>query len=146
MPPLLTSKEVKDRNCFEALIHSHMIPKVIHWLLIQIFLRIHWSLWAILKTSKKVYKVRFFDMEKFLYSKSYSIHYTLRYNTNVKKICFRHDKRYKKCPLFSLRFLYEVKHKVRLSKTIRGFFHVRFRHVFIKVYIFVQQNAWTLWL
>ena len=47
---------------------------------------------------------------------------------------------------FDLRFLYELKHKVRLSKTICGIFHFRFRFVFIKVYIFVQQNTWTLWL
>ena len=45
---------------------------------------------------------------------------------------------------FNLRFLYELKHKVRLSKTVRGIFHLRFRFVFIKVYIFVQQNAWAL--
>ena len=45
---------------------------------------------------------------------------------------------------FNLRFLYELKHKVRLSKTVCGIFHLRFRFVFIKVYIFVQQNAWTL--
>ena len=45
---------------------------------------------------------------------------------------------------FDLRFLYELKHKVRLSKTVCGIFHFRFRFVFIKVYIFVQQNAWTL--
>ena len=45
---------------------------------------------------------------------------------------------------FNLRFLYELKHKVRLSKTVCGIFHFRFRFVFIKVYIFVQQNAWTL--
>ena len=45
---------------------------------------------------------------------------------------------------FNLRFLYELKHKVRLSKTICGNFHFRFRLVFIKVYIFVQQNAWSL--
>ena len=44
---------------------------------------------------------------------------------------------------FNLRFLYELKHKVRLSKTICRTFHFRFRFVFIKVYIFVQQNAWT---
>ena len=31
----------------------------------------------------------------------------------------------------NLRFLYELKHKVR------------FRFIFIKVYIFAQQNAWT---
>ena len=45
---------------------------------------------------------------------------------------------------FNLRFLYELKHKVRLSKTVCGIFHFRFRFVFIKVYVFVQQNAWTL--
>ena len=45
---------------------------------------------------------------------------------------------------FNLRFLYELKHKVRLSKIVCGIFHFRFRFVFIKVYIFVQQNAWTL--
>ena len=37
---------------------------------------------------------------------------------------------------FNLRFLYELKHKVRLSKTDCGIFHFRFRCVFIKVYIF----------
>ena len=47
---------------------------------------------------------------------------------------------------FNLRFLHELKHKVRLSKTVCGIFHFRFRFVFIKVYIFVQQNSWTLWL
>ena len=46
---------------------------------------------------------------------------------------------------FNLRFLYELKHKVRFSKTVScEIFHFRFRFVFIKVYIFVQQNAWIL--
>ena len=45
---------------------------------------------------------------------------------------------------FNLRFLYELKHKVHLFKTVCGIFHLRFRFVFIKVYIFDQQNAWTL--
>ena len=27
-----------------------------------------------------------------------------------------------------------------------GFFHFQFRFVFNKVYVFFQQNAWTLWL
>ena len=44
---------------------------------------------------------------------------------------------------FNLRFLYELKRKVRLSKTVWGIFHFRFCFIFIKVYIFVQQNAWT---
>ena len=46
---------------------------------------------------------------------------------------------------FNLRFLYELKHEVRLSKTLSGIFHFQFRFVFIKVYIFVQQNTWILW-
>ena len=47
---------------------------------------------------------------------------------------------------FNLWFLYELKYKVCLSKIVCGIFHFRFRFVFIKVYVFVQQNAWTLWL
>ena len=45
---------------------------------------------------------------------------------------------------FNLRFLYELKHKARLSETVCRSFHFQFRFVFIKVYIFIQQNAWTL--
>ena len=47
---------------------------------------------------------------------------------------------------FNLQFLYELEHKVRLSKTVCGIFHFRFCFIFIKVYIFVQENAWYLWL
>ena len=47
---------------------------------------------------------------------------------------------------FDLRFFYELKHKVRLSKTVCGILHFQFRFVFIKVYICVQQDAWKLWL
>ena len=42
---------------------------------------------------------------------------------------------------FNLRFLYELKHEVRLSKILCEIFHFRFRFVFIKVYIFVQRDA-----
>ena len=45
---------------------------------------------------------------------------------------------------FNLRSLYELKHKVRLSKTVCGIFHFRFHFIFTKVCIFVQQNTWTL--
>ena len=45
---------------------------------------------------------------------------------------------------FNLRFLYELKYKVHLSKAVYGIFHFRFRFVFVKVYIFVQQNASAL--
>ena len=44
---------------------------------------------------------------------------------------------------FNLRVLYELKDKVRLSKTVCGTFHFRFRFVFIRVYVFAQQNAWN---
>ena len=46
--------------------------------------------------------------------------------------------------IFNLRFLYELKHKVHLSKTVCGIFHLWFHFVFIKVYSIVKQNAWTL--
>ena len=45
---------------------------------------------------------------------------------------------------FTLRLLYELKHKVSFSKPVCGIFDFRFRFVLIKVYIFVRQNAWTL--
>ena len=45
---------------------------------------------------------------------------------------------------FNLRFLCKLKDKVRLSKTACGICPFRFHLVFIKIYIFVQQNAWTL--
>ena len=43
----------------------------------------------------------------------------------------------------NLGFLYELKHKVRLSETVCWIFSFQFRFLFIKVYIFVQENAWT---
>ena len=42
---------------------------------------------------------------------------------------------------FNLRFLNELKHKVRLSKAVCGIFHFRYCFGFIKVHIFIQQNA-----
>ena len=45
---------------------------------------------------------------------------------------------------FNLGFLSELKQKLRLTKAVCGVFRFRFRFVFIKVYTFVQQNAWTL--
>ena len=46
--------------------------------------------------------------------------------------------------IFNLRFLYELRHKFCLSKTVYGIFHFQFHFVFFSVYIFVKQNAWTL--
>ena len=44
---------------------------------------------------------------------------------------------------FNSRFLYELKHKLRLSKTVCVIFHFPFRLIFIKVYVFVQQKVGT---
>ena len=48
-------------------------------------LRIHWRLSMIFKTSYKVFEVIFFICKSMYILKVYSIHYALRYNTNVKK-------------------------------------------------------------
>ena len=73
--------------------------------------------------------------------KVYSIHYTLRSNTNVKKISKINGTKIalfflSRAPThhsftFSLGLLYEMKHKVRFSKTISRIFHFRFCFVFI---------------
>ena len=39
---------------------------------------------------------------------------------------------------------YKLKYKVRLLKTVSGIFDFQFRLAFIKAYIFVQQNEWTI--
>ena len=44
---------------------------------------------------------------------------------------------------FNSQFLYKLKHKVHLSKTVYGIFHFRFGLTFIKAYVFVQQQVWT---
>ena len=44
---------------------------------------------------------------------------------------------------FNLRFLHELRHKFRLSKTVCDFFHFQFRFVFIKFNTFVQEKART---
>ena len=84
----------------------------------------------------------------------YSKHYTLRYNAKknpldkingTKNVLFflleapaHHSF------TFNSQFLYELKHNVCLSKTVCGIFHFQFRSAFVKVNIFVQQNALTL--
>ena len=45
---------------------------------------------------------------------------------------------------FDSRFLYELQHIIRLSKRVCWIFRFRNRLDFIKVYVFVQQKAWTL--
>ena len=95
----------------------------------------------------------FFDMLKFVYSESVFNTVYIEVKHKCLKISFGQSNRYQNCPLFlsrapthhsftfNLRFLYELKHKVRLPKTMCGIFHFRFGFVFIKVYIFALQNA-----
>ena len=45
---------------------------------------------------------------------------------------------------FNSRFLYELKQKVHLSKSMCRVFHFWFRLVFIKIYIFVKEKPWSL--
>ena len=46
--------------------------------------------------------------------------------------------------IFNLRFLFELEHKIRVSKILCVIWHFRFRFVFNKVYTIVRQNAYTL--
>ena len=43
---------------------------------------------------------------------------------------------------FNLRFLYELEHKVRLSKTVCGIFHFRFRFILLKfIFLFNKMHG-----
>ena len=120
-------------------------------------LRIHWRLSTIVKT-KKEYEVIFFWYVKVCIFWKW-IQYTIHWDksTNVNKNSFRQNKQYIECCFFfcelqlisftfNLWLLYELKLKVSLSKTVCGILHFLFHLIFIVVYIFAQQNAWTLWL
>ena len=99
-------------------------------------LRIHWRLLTILKISNKCLK------SCFLICKTIYI---------LNRLCIEiKHKRLKNLPwtkwtlqkmhsfAFNSRFLFALKHKVHLSKTVCGVLHFQFRLVLIKVYIFVQ--------
>ena len=82
----------------------------------------------ILKTSKQVYDVMFSDIKKYVYSESvFSALYIKIKHIYPKKTSLGQTKGDKKYALshhsFTVRFLYELKHKVRLSKTACGIFH-----------------------
>ena len=119
-------------------------------------LKIHWRLSK--NKQKSVWSNVFWYVKAWVFWKciSYTIHWDKRrmskklpldkINGTKNALFFLSQVPTKNGFTFNLRFLYELKHKVCLSKTVCGIFHFRFRFVFIKVYIFVQQNAWTLWL
>ena len=98
------------------------------------YLRIHWRLSTILEASNKSVWSNIFWYVK------------VCTKVMVQKIPFSWQAPTHHSFTFNLRFLYELKYKVSLSKTVCGIFHFRFRFDFIKVCIFVQQNTWTLWL
>ena len=119
----------------------------------QNYLRIHWRLLTILKTSKKVYEVMYFDTQK-VYIFWKFVHYTIHWHETQMLKAFPLDKIngtknafffLSRTPAdhrftFNLWFLYGLKYKVCLSK------NVRFRFVFIKVSIFFSIKNRTLWL
>ena len=119
-------------------------------------LRIHWKLSMILKTSNEsVWSDVFWSVKGCIFSKciQYAIHWDIlkefssdKINCTKNAIFFLSRVPTNQSYTFNLRFLNKLKHKIRLSKTVSGIFHFRFCFVFIKVYIFVQQNAWSLWL
>ena len=122
---------------------------------LAISIRIHWKLSTILKTSNEsVWTNVFWYIKVCIFCKC--IEYTILWDKTQMLKKFPSDKIngtknalffLSRSPThhsftFNLRFLYE--HKVRLFKTVCEIFHFRFRFIFIKVYTFVQQNAWNL--
>ena len=115
-------------------------------------LRIHWRFSTILKTSIKMLWIFWYVKVCIFWL------YTLRLNTNVKKISSVRNKCYKKCPFFFFRelqfitvlfLIYDsyMSWSTRfVSETVCGILHFLFRFVFIKVYIFGRQNAYSLTL
>ena len=99
----------------------------------------------------------FFDMYKYLYSESVLNTLDTEMKHKMLKKILSHKINGLKNALFlllrapnhhsftfNLRFFYELKYKVRLFKYVCEILHFPFRFIFIKVYIFLQQNAWTL--
>ena len=122
-------------------------------------LKIHWRLLTILKTINKILWFNVFQHVKvciFWKCTQYTIHWDKtkmlkkfpsdKINGTKNALFFLSQVPAHHSSTFNLWFLYESKHKIRLSKIMFGIFHFQFRFVFIKIYIFVQQNAWTLWL
>ena len=99
---------------------------------------------------QKCMKQNFLTYKSIYVLKVYSVHYTLRQNTNMGKTLHKNALFFlSRAPThhsftFNSQFLYGLKHKVHPSKSACGIFHFRFCLVFIKVYIFVQQKTWTL--
>ena len=113
-------------------------------------LRIHWRLLTILETRRKfAWSNVFWYVKVYLFweCNQYTIHWDKtqmlknfpsdKINGTKNVLFFLSRAPTHQSFTFNLRFLSELKHKVRLSYTVCGTFHFRFRLVFIKVYIFV---------
>ena len=111
-------------------------------------LRIYWYLFTILKTSSnfKTYSESVFNTLYIKIKKNSKKIFLDKVNVAKSALSFLSRAQTHPSFTFNLLFLYELNHDVRLSETICEIFHFRFHFVFIKVYIFVQQNVWTLWL
>ena len=117
-------------------------------------LKIHWRLSTILKNKQKsVWSNVFWYVKACVFWKciSYTIHWDKtqmskkfpldKINCTKNAFVFLSQAPTHQGFTFNLRFLYKLKHKVRLLELICGISHCRFRFVFIEVYIFVQQNV-----
>ena len=89
----------------------------------------------------------FFNMYKYVYSESVFnpiyIQYTKKFpsdkiNGTKNALFFRLRAPTHHSFTFNLRFSYELKDRVRVSKTVCGIFHFRVLFIFIKFYNFVQ--------
>ena len=128
-------------------------------LMMPLTLRIHWRLSTILESSNKsVWSNVFWSVKVCIFWKcvQYTIHWEKtqilkkfplnKINGTKNALFFLSWATTHHNFTFNLQFLYELKHKIFLSKSVCGIFLFRFRFVFIKVFIFVQQNVWTLWI
>ena len=146
-------------NSLHTLTSLNNKQTVIHNFFIYSTLRIYWRLSTILKANNKsVWSNVFWYGKVCIFWKC--IQYTIHWDKTKMLKKFPSDKIngtknalffLSRAPThhsftFNLRFLYELKHKIHLSKTVWGIFHFRFCFIFIKVCIFVKQNAWILWL
>ena len=107
-------------------------------------LGIHWRLSKILKTSNKnVWSNVFWYVKVCIFWKciQYTIHWDKaeilknKRSENALFLLWRGPTHHSFT--FNLWLLYDLKHKVRLSKIVGGIFRFRFRLIFIKFYIFV---------
>ena len=116
-------------------------------------LKLYWKLLTILKTSNKsVWSNAFWYVKVYMFWNC--IQYTIHWDKTLMLKNFHSDKingtknalfflsgARNHSFIFTLRFLYELKHKVCLSETVCEILHFRFQFAFMKIYIFVLQNA-----